>query len=64
MHEPHWNRISNRPLYSVEEDLEEYIEIKTSEGKLYNMLSVINNDDIDFKFLVEKNKDEDDVEIN
>lgn len=63
MHEAHWNRISNRPLYSVEEDLEEYIEIKTSEGKLYNMLSVINNDDIDFKLLVEKTKMVDDLDI-
>lgn len=29
-HEAHWGRISNRPLYSEEDDVEEYIEIDTS----------------------------------
>lgn len=38
-HTPHWNRISNRPLYSVEEDLDEYIEIKSTDNrKLFDTL--------------------------
>lgn len=31
IHEPHWSRISNRALYAVENDLDEYFEISSGD---------------------------------
>ncbi len=31
IHEPHWKRISNRALYAVENDLDEYFEISSGD---------------------------------
>lgn len=36
IHPPHWTRIANRPLYEVEEDLGEYVEIKTDDSLKLN----------------------------
>lgn len=41
-HEDHVQRIGQRPLYNVEEDLGEYIEIKPEDPKLADYMSVTN----------------------
>ncbi|XP_053946035.1 modifier of mdg4 isoform X9 [Anastrepha ludens] len=41
-HEDHVQRIGQRPLYNVEEDLGEYIEIKPEDPKLADLMSVSN----------------------
>ncbi|XP_059611346.1 modifier of mdg4-like isoform X5 [Phlebotomus argentipes] len=43
-HEPHWNRISNRPLYSFEDDMGDFIEISAeTEEKIDEMISSISS---------------------
>lgn len=62
-HDPHWNRISNRPQYGAEQELDEYLEIKTTEGRFYEtFLKVIDpNDENAYKMLITEEipKDED-----
>lgn len=41
-HEDHVQRIGQRPLYKVEEDLSEYIEIKPEDPKLADFMNVSN----------------------
>lgn len=62
-HEPHWNRISNRPQYGAEHDLDEYLEIKTAaEGRFYEtFLKVIDpNDEHTYKMLITEEIPKDD----
>lgn len=50
-HEHHWNRISNRPQYAVEQELDEYLEIK-NDGPFYEKFVIAQNDESAYKLLI------------
>lgn len=50
-HQDHWRKIHNKTLYDNEEDLEEYIEITSSNPKAGELLNVIDTG-TKFKFVI------------